>query len=212
MTMGLNHSAVWSKIQELVGTSQPTGKCMSEVIGVCVNGVPHADWSRLAAIDYDTDVVSLQSWIPDIIKKTPAPFAIQGLWIGLNNPCESKKVWADMYVEALSLYDSKDEELEWLWKGGSKHYPDDAYAHSASLKNIYQIAYGSKEGLGNNAEWPLCLAFAAFAVRSLLNAQTPKLVGSNAKKIGVAVGFDSGDMLKIGELTEDGFAVVQSKP
>ena len=52
---------------------------------------------------------------------------------------------------------------------------------------------------------PLCLAFGAFAVRALLRGQTTKLVGSTAPVIGVVVGFDGGDMVKVGELTTTDF-------
>ena len=182
---------------------------MSEIISICSRDVPHADWSRLSALDYDGDVASLASWIAGVFEREPAPFPIQGLWFGLNNPTENRKVWADMYVGSVAQYAADDAELSWIWKGG-RHYPEDSYAHSSSLRSIYEIAYGGDGGLGNDAEWPLCLAFAAFAAWSLLRSQTTRLVGSTAPRIGVAVGFDSGDMLKIGELTDTGFVMCKT--
>lgn len=202
--MGLDHAAVFARIQQYVSTNTPVNTCMGEVIDVCSRGVPHADWSRLSKIDYDQDVEVLVSWIPQVFERQPAPFQIQGLWIGLCNPSTNGKVWADMYVGALPHYTSEDEELSWLWKG-QRHYPKGAYANSASLRSIYEIAYGRDCGLGNDAEWSLCLAFGAFAVRSLLHGESTRLVRSAAPQIGVVVGFDDGDMLKIGELTEGGF-------
>jgi len=181
---------------------------MGEIVTICSRDVPHADWPRLSALDYDRDVASLTSWLTGVFERQPAPFPIQGLWIGLCNPSENGKVWADMYVASVAQYAAEDEELSWLWKG-KRHYPEDAYAHSASLRSIYQIGYDSGGGLGNNAEWPLCLAFGAFAVRSLLRGKTTRLVASTAPRIGVAVGFDSGDMLKVGELTNKGFVTEQ---
>ena len=178
--------------------------CMGEIITICSRDAPHADWSRLSALDYDGDVASLTLWIGGVFERQPAPFPIQGLWFGLCNPTEDGKVWADIYVGSVAQYVADDEELGWLWKG-KRHYPDDAYAHSASLRSIYEIGYGGDGGLGNDAEWPLCLAFGTFAVRSILRGQSTRLVASSAQRIGVAVGFDSGDMLKIGELTERGF-------
>ena len=203
-TMGLNHSAIFAKIQELVASDHSASACMGEVIAICSRNVSHPDWSRLYALDYDGDVASLTSWIARVFERQPAPFPIQGLWFGLCNPTAHGKVWADMYVGSLAQYAPDDEELGWLWKG-ERHYPEDAYAHSASLKSIYEIGYSGDSGLGNDAEWPLCLAFGAFAVRSLLRGQSTQLVASTAPRIGVAVGFDSGDMLKIGELTDRDF-------
>lgn len=178
---------------------------MGDVISICSRDVPHADWARLSALDYDGDVASLASWIGGVFQRQPAPFRIQGLWFGLCNPTEDSKVWADIYVGSVAQYAADDEELGWLWKG-ERHYPDDAYAHSASLRSIYEISYGGDGGLANDAEWPLCLAFGAFATSSLLRGHSTRLVASTASRIGVVVGFDGGDMLKIGELTERGFA------
>jgi len=205
--MSLNFSAIFAKIQELVASERSPSACMSEIISICSRDVPHADWARLSALDYDGDVASLTSWIAGVFEREPAPFPIQGLWFGLNNPSENRKIWADMYVGSVAEYAPDDEELSWIWKS-KRHYPEDSYAHSSSLRSIYEIAYGGS--LGNDAEWPLCLAFAAFAVRSLLRGQTTELVASTAPRIGVAVGFDSGDMLKIGELTDTGFAICKT--
>ena len=205
--MGLNHSAIFAKIQELVASDRSVSACMSEIISICSRDVPHADWSELSALDYDGDVASLTSWIAGVFQRQPAPFPIRGLWIGLCNPTEDGKVWADMYVGSVAQYAADDEELGWLWKS-ERHYPDDAYAHSVSLRRIYEIGYGGDGGLGNDAEWPLCLAFGAFAARSLLRGQSTRLVASTALRIGVAVGFDSGDMLKIGELTDREFVTI----
>jgi hypothetical protein len=202
--MSLNYSAIFAKIQELVASDRAVSECMAEIVTICSHDVPHVDWPRFSALDYDRDVASLASWVAGVFQRHPAPFPIQGLWFGLCNPSENDKVWADIYVGSVAQYEADDEGLSWLWKG-KRHYPKDAYAHSASLRSIYQIGYDGGEGLGNDAEWPLCLAFGAFAVRSLLRGKTTQLVESTAPRVGVVVGFDSGDMLKVGELTDNGF-------
>jgi hypothetical protein len=201
--MGLNHSAIFAKIEELTVADLPAGDCMKEVIRLCSSDIPHASWSELSAIKYDEDVVSLASWIPDTFEKQPAPFQIKALWIGICNPSDGDNVWADMYVAAMGEYDSEDDELNWLWKD-PRHYPKKkSYAQSSSLSRIYEIGYASG-GLGINAEWPLCLAFGAFAARALLRGTGTKMIGSVAESIGVVVGFDDGDMLKVGEVTTSG--------
>ena len=202
--MGLRHSIIFAKIQELVGTDRSVSACMGEVIAICSRDVPHPDWAPLAALEYDQDVASLASWIGNVFAREPPPFQIQGLWFGLCNPADDDgMVWADIYVGSVAQYSADDQELGWLWSA-ERHYPDDGFANSASLRSIYEIAYAGDGGLGNDAEWPLCLAFGAFAARELLRSQGTRLVASAAPRIGVVVGFDSGDMLKIGELTATG--------
>jgi hypothetical protein len=202
--MSLNHLAIFAKIQDLVKSDRLVSACMSEIITMCSRDIPHGDWPRFSALDYDGDIASLASWVEGVFEKRPAPFPIQGLWFGLCNLSEDGEVWADIYVGSSAQYAADDEEMSWLWKG-KRHYPEDAYADSTSLRSIYRIGYERTGGLGNDAEWPLCLAFGAFAVRSLLRGKTTRLVASTAPRIGVAVGFDSGDMLKVGELTDEGF-------
>jgi hypothetical protein len=203
--MGLNHSEVFETIERLVASDRTVGECMVEVIGICSRDLPHPGWSQLAQINFDEDVAALSAWIPGVFERQPAPFPIQGLWFGLcQRRNERGQVWADMHVVAMSHYDPDDTEFGWLWKE-PRHYPDNAHACSLSLCKIYVESYKSTTGLGNDAEWPLALAFGAFAVRSLLRGQTVQLVGSPAPRVGVVVGFDDGDLVKVGELTTSGF-------
>ncbi len=203
--MGINHTAVWEKIQDLARTDRAVSKCMGEVVDLCSRDLPHEAWSQLAQLPYDEDVSALGSWIPTVFERHPAPFPIHGLYVGLYNPGFSDgQVWADMHVGALGQYHPRDSELGWLW-GEKRHYPDESQAYSSSLRKIYEIAYQGERKLGNDAEWPLCLAFGVFAVRTLLSNQTIELLNSSADRVGVVVGFDSGDMLRIGELTQGGF-------
>ncbi|HEY2838739.1 MAG TPA: hypothetical protein VGJ26_06310 [Pirellulales bacterium] len=202
--MRVNFFKIFAKIEELAASEQTVNARMCEIIRLCSRDVQHADWAELSALDYDADVASLALWIQGVFERNPAPFPIQGLWIGLFNPCAGRKVWADMYVGALSQYTPDDDGHRWLWEGQS-HYPPNADANSTSLRRIYEIGYDRTDGLGNTAEEPLCLAFGVFAVQQLLRGQSTRLVGSTAPRIGVVVGFDSGDMLKLGELTDNGF-------
>jgi hypothetical protein len=71
------------------------------------------------------------------------------------------------------------------------------------MSAIYRIAY-KKGGLGNDAEYPLCLAYTALAIRELLNTVNPRMVLTAVGTVGVAVGFDSGDFLLLGRYTRDG--------
>ncbi len=150
--VSLNLSAIFEKIEELIPSDRAVGECMGEIIAMCSKDAPHADWARLAAIDYDSDVESLKSWIGNIFKEQPAPFPIQGLWIGLCNPVINDKASADMYVASFSQYSSDDAGLSWLWKD-PRHYPEDAYANSSSLHSILRNCLRiADDGLGNELQ------------------------------------------------------------
>lgn len=204
--MDVDYNAVAEAIRKLILTEKSVSECMKEIIEICDRSFPHPDWSRLSAIDYDGDVAALTPWIRAVFERSPAPFPIQGLWVGLCNPVSGDMVWADMYVGSKSDFNPDDDEFTWLFRK-EDHFPKHAEANSTALRTIYEIGYASDEGLGNNAEWPLCLAFCAFALRTILKHQTPALVGSSAARVGVAYGFDSGDVLLLGELRQTGFVI-----
>lgn len=80
------------------------------------------------------------------------------------------------------------------------------------LAAIYRIAYGEdisdtrerEKYLGNTAEYPLCLGYGAFAVRELLRQTDASLILGGSQAVGIAVGFDSGDFVILGEFCDDG--------
>jgi hypothetical protein len=184
---------------------------MKEIVAICEKNLPHKDWQRFARIDFDSDVTRLHKWIPRVYKREPPPFLTLGLYFGLCNPGtlneygEPGRVSADMYIGMLGQYQRSDPKFKWLW-GDLRHYPDSGYARSTALRSIYRIAYADEDdGLGNEAEFPLCLAFGALAVRSILRNERVE------HPVGVVVGFEEGDCLRIGELTEAGFVANKGK-
>jgi hypothetical protein len=213
--MKIKARPVLQAIQKHLRTQTPVSVGMKEVISICEKYLPHRDWKRMAKIDYDSDVARLRSWIPRVYKKEPPPFVTVGLYFGLCNPCtlndygEPGRIWADMYIGMLGQYQPRDSKQKWLW-GENRHYPECGYARSKALRRIYQIAYADEdEGLGNEAEYPLCLAFGALAVCSLLRSLLAKV--RVEAPVGIVVGFDEGDLLTIGELTKAGFVPNKGK-
>ena len=55
-----------------------------------------------------------------------------------------------------------------------------------------------------STEYPLVLGYGAFAVRELLGQVEPSLLLGRSAWCGAVVGFDSGDFVLIGELTNGG--------
>jgi hypothetical protein len=81
------------------------------------------------------------------------------------------------------------------------------YARSQLLAQIYRIAYESPDSLGNNAEYPLVLGFGVFAAKHLCLSSKPKLLGGGGGSRWITVGFDSGDLLTLGQLSASGLAL-----
>jgi hypothetical protein len=71
------------------------------------------------------------------------------------------------------------------------------------LAKLYKIAY-REHGLGNDAEYPLCLAYGGLALRDLLRDADPSVFLGKSPSLGIAVGFDSGDFVLVGKLSKAG--------
>ena len=95
------------------------------------------------------------------------------------------------------------DDLSFDWACDPDWRPETGYAHSEILRAIYRIAYEGAS-LGNDAEYPLCLGYAALVIRQLLNPTGQSLFTNAAVgHTGVAVGFDSGDAVLLGRFSGD---------
>jgi hypothetical protein len=207
--MNIDHTAIYAKIRELIGSDRSLGECMAEVVTLCAGVVPHPDWPRLAALEYDADLASLRSWLAAALEKHSPPFPIHALWFGLSNPSQPELPRGGLRLGFFGQYDPDDEGLHWIWEG-LHHHPAETLASSTSLRSIWQIAYSGKGSLGKDAEWPLSAAFVALATCSLLRGPCAPPIPSPEPSIGVAVGFTDGEVLKLGELRDGEFVVAPS--
>lgn len=173
---------------------------MNSIIDACSRAHPHPDWEEFRQLPYE-DLTPLNKWIEMPFRFDPPLEPVRGLWFGLFNPIRGTTPTADVYVSGSKCFDADDACCEWacdtVW------WPENRYAESALLDAIYKIAY-RPGGLKNDAEYPLCLGYGAFAIRSLLNRIASKLILESVGPVGVAVGFDSGDCLRLGRFTEQG--------
>jgi hypothetical protein len=192
---------VFARIESLVHEHRTVGAKMNEVIDACEAAFPNRGWRDLRELPYDSEVAHLRSWIPDVLRNEPPPFAIRGVWFGVGNYVYDGRETADVHVIGSAAYDASDNDQSWAVY--AEYRPERREAGSEILDSIYNIAYRVHPKLENNAEWPLCLAYPSFALAEVLRSETPALFSGDAE-IGVVVGFDEGDSITIGRLTSRG--------
>lgn len=180
--------------------SRGIGETMQRMIGRCREACPHPDWNELARLTYE-DTADLQDWLYRQFQLYPPRKPLAGLWFGLFNPIYDQGTVADIYVCGTKQFTPNPSDCQWAV--GATWRPKGRYAHSKTLANIYQIAY-RENGLGNDAEYPLCLMYGAAVVRELLNSPNVSNITNKIGTPGVAVGFDSGDFVLLGRLTSSG--------
>jgi hypothetical protein len=198
--MGLELAKAHGWISDELEASRPVGESVRHVVDQCAAVAPHRDWDRLRGFDFD-DLGPLREWIQLTLTDEAPDVPLSGLWFGIFNPVYGNGPTADFYIAGSDRFDPDPDSNEWAC--GPTWWPESRYARSEIMASIHRVAY-KKGGLGNDAEYPLCLAYTAFAVRELLNALDARIVLKSVGPVGVAVGFDSGDFLLLGRYTRDG--------
>jgi hypothetical protein len=172
---------------------------MGSVIDECERQRPHPDWQKMRRIDFKADEPALENWLPQVIDGVGPTLQIRGLWFGLNNPVINGATTADIYIGASESYAA--DSLDWATE--LVELPRRAYLRSKVLGAIYSASYDPKAGLGNDAEYPLVLAYGSLCAMEVL--ERIPLAGSLRELKGAACGFDSGDALQLGQFSGGSF-------
>jgi hypothetical protein len=173
---------------------------MQTLIAACAEERPHADWSRLEALDYAAGAASIHDWISRALADEMPPPQTDGLWFGLFTPVYDGEAQADLYLHA-STFDADDDD----WPCTPQRLPNLRYAHSVLLRDVYRIGYEDKtNGLAVDAEYPGVLGFAALAVATWARAAAAADASIVRTAREVFVGFDGGDQIRIGRLHSSG--------
>ena len=192
--MSLDFDKTLKAIQACLGNDNSISENMGRVIGISEEDTPHQDWELLRELDY-SKTEDMVKWLSDVLSAERAGFAIKGLYFGLFNPIVNEKATADIYICGSSKYDEDDIDE---WACDPEYWPEGRYANSSILNDIYRISYGKDGGLGNDAEYPLCLAYGCFLVKYLIdNIDQAIIKAVCADDFAVAVGFDSGDYIVV---------------
>jgi hypothetical protein len=200
-----NAGELFDEIERVVKSDVAVEEGLHRIIQYCATAHPHPDWSALRTLDVAGDLRQLQQWLDTLLRTTPPPASTTGLWFGLFNPTVKGRVTADLHLIG-APYDATD--ADWLFR--QRWGNDTPNAGSAVLDSIYQLAYGREDGLGNDAEYPLAMAYAALAVRHLAQQMGQTLLRDAAQRV-LLVGFDSGDFLCIGAVQRNGLVFSRSR-
>lgn len=193
---------------------RPVADSMSCLLDECEAKYPHPDWSRIRSLPFG-DLSSLLAWIQRPFVDDPPRDPLRGLWFGLFNPCPDGRPVSDIYLCGSKRFYPDPDDKDWAV--GPDWWPEGRYAESAVLAAIYRIAYREdisdkserKKCLGSTAEYSLCLGYGAFVVRELLGQIDTSLIRGGTETVGIAVGFDSGDFVLLGELCGDGLRAIE---
>lgn len=197
--MAYDYDRLFEYIVAAVSAEGPIAGRMRRLIASCEDQRPHPGWRALRQIDFTADEAKLGPWLTRAGAEAGAGAAYRGLWFGLNNPVVDGETSADIYLAASPAFESDSID----WAVDCTFYPEDRALNSVVLDGIYRHAYDTPGGLGNDAEYPLALAYGAMAACAALEAAA--LPAAFHELQGAAAGFDSGDFLFLGGFAEGRF-------
>ena len=204
--MDFDFAAFYERLQSEVRTSTDLARSLAALMDWGALQIPHSDWARLAVVDATKEIQAAQRWLPRVLKRAPCPFPVRGAYFGLGGFQDRNGVeFADLYFGLMSEYNPADTKSEWLFSR-PRHYPNNAYLKSKALKQggLLCNQKSTPMGLGTTGHICFSVGFAALLLRHSLDGDIYRLL-AGASPIGVVTGFDGGDLLRLGEITAQGF-------
>jgi hypothetical protein len=194
----LDHAAGYHEIVDTLAANMTVTAGMRRLVEFCNAQFAAPSWLQIADLDYDVDRAHLERWLRKLLTNEPPPFAIVAYWFGIFNPVYAGKTVSDLYVAGSDRFDSTDSE----WAVNPSYFPSGRYSHSRIHANIYRITRRLPDEAFMLGEYVLCLGYSALVVRQLTQVLPRRLLLGLRTGRDVVVGFDSGDAIRIGALTQ----------
>ena len=192
-------SRIFDFIEKEVRSDRTLDQSMQRVFDRCEKRKSHKDWAKLYEVDLNFELLNkkVKGWFRN--RKLKA--VIKGLWFSIFFPANGRYPIADLRLTGASSFWPDQDDNSWAC---DRSWQPETRAYSNTLESYCKIAR-QKNGLGNDAEYPLCLAYSALVLRDIFRFNKPETFLRSSSSIGVGVGFDDGDFIILGTLTKSGF-------
>jgi hypothetical protein len=147
-------------------------------------------WVSFRDLPYEEEVELRSSFFTDVIRREAPERQLVGFYVAVTYSSRHGSTVADLNLMGSDSHEPGDEE----WTARLSYAPRDSYARSEVLARVYELAY-LPGGLGNAADYTLCLAWAAYFSRSCARRY---LTDVGADFVGLRVGFSGGDAIDLG--------------
>ena len=180
-------------IEQIVKSNSNVSAGMSQLLDYCEGNLLNSIWTSIRQLDFEGDTVKLGMWLEKVLSSEPPSPEINAFWFGLFNPIHNGETSADLYVSGSTKFDSENETAEWATWDDNSYLPEQRYANSSVLKDIYRLV--SKTEAAEQGEYILCLGFAGLAVNQIIKTLNREILLGERERRDIAVGFDSGDFI-----------------
>ncbi len=204
----LYYSQLYENLESFLRSDLSIDFSMRSTIAFCQSHFPEKNFDALAVLDYREEIERFQHWIVSGLKNDPCKFEIASMYVGLGEFHTHNGIeFCDVYVGFMDSYDETDAGMNWLWSD-RRHYPssDDSkfttrYFGSFILKQFGLICNSDKIiSFGTACYIALCNSYLALLVHHGVTTN----LGISSRTIGVAGGFDGGDLQNLGSIGPSG--------
>jgi hypothetical protein len=193
--MGFNFANAYEFVKRTVESGSEVADGVMDLIGYCAKKKRNVVWKEIRQLNFNEDVERLREWLVEVLSAEPPANEIKAFWFGLFNPVlNDGRVSCCLYVSGSTRFD----EVDWACWADDSYVPNGRYADSKVLDAIYSLT--NKQGVGDIEEYVLCLGYACLVVKYLCETVPPELLLGSRDKRTVAVGFDAGDGILIGDV------------
>lgn len=163
---------------------------MHAAIDLGVSQTGPAGWDRFLDLPFEAELEEQRDFLADVVKANPSTVPLLGFFFEIAHPSREGETVADLWVSGASHYEPNDEG----WFAHIDYTPSGGKLESKVLASIYRLAY-APGGLGNAAEYTLCLAWSAFFARECMRRYVDVM---RSGPVGCRVGFSGGDWMELG--------------
>jgi hypothetical protein len=193
--MGFNFANAYEFVKRTVESGSGVVDGMMDLIGYCEKKKRNFVWKEIRQLNFNKDVERLREWLVEVLSTEPPANEIKAFWFGLFNPMhDDGRASCCLYVSGSTRFD----EADWACWADDSYVPVGRYADSKILDEVYSLT--NEKGVGDIGEYVLCLGYACLAVKNLCETVPLELLLGSRDTRAVAVGFDSGDEILIGDV------------
>ena len=182
-----------------------TREGMNELLTACAERIPHPVWQMLRTQDFESDTITVRSWLARLLEQEPVPWHVTGLYFGLAEYAgdDGDGTGCRLHLIGSDNFSAQDEDCQWALV--STYTPRGGLVDSVVLNEIYRQVHLADPEVTSLGGYILGLGYASLLVRNICEELRVQVLSEAAWR-GIAVGFQCGDAVVLGRLESAGWS------
>jgi len=204
----LDMSKAFEIVDIVVKEAEDVGAGMRLLCGQLKGLLEAPLWDQVASVDYASDTQRFIQWLKETLDTGPPDSSIQGLWFGLVSTGMRLDDNGGLLAEVYTTYLGGSEEFEEDspdWACELAYCPGGSEPELEAPERFADLLMEADKEARELGDYVLPLAYHALLVKEACRKIDPCLLGGESESRGVTVGYDDGDWLLIGTVSEGAF-------